>query len=221
MSPDGPPGWTAAALQPLFTWLGSPVSALEIAAFAAAVAMVWANWRVKPVAWPLAIVSSLAYGVLFQHHGLYGEAGLQLMFIALAVWGWWQWLRGTDAGRPLVVRRLPTAARWRWALATVVAWPLLGLLLQRTTDSTVPYLDALPTVASVTGQLLLARKYVENWPTWIGVNAVSIVLFAVKGLWLTVVLYALFLAMACWGWRAWHRLAGNGTATASPSPGAA
>ena len=86
------------------------------------------------------------------------------------------------------------------------AWPLLGWLLDRYTDSDVPYLDALPTVGSVAGQLLLGRKLVENWPVWLVVNVISLGLFAVKGLWLTVVLYALFALLSLVGWRAWHRL---------------
>ena len=93
------------------------------------------------------------------------------------------------------------------AAATLAAWPLLGLLLAHATDSDVPYFDALPTVASITGQILLARKCVENWPVWVGVNVVSVALFAHKGLWLTVVLYALFAVLALLGWRAWRRLA--------------
>ena len=59
------------------------------------------------------------------------------------------------------------------------------------------------TVASVAGQWLLGRQYVENWPVWIGVNIVSVALFAYKGLWLTVVLYVLFAVLAAVGWRVW------------------
>ena len=87
--------------------------------------------------------------------------------------------------------------------ATAAAWPLLGLLLSRFTDSDVPYFDALPTAGSVAGQWLLGRQYVENWPVWLGVNLVSIALFATKGLWLTVLLYALFAVLSIVGWRAW------------------
>jgi nicotinamide mononucleotide transporter len=89
---------------------------------------------------------------------------------------------------------------------TLAAWPLLGALLHRATDSDVPYLDALPTVASVTGQLLLGRKLVENWAVWVGVNLFSIGLFAYKGLWLTVLLYAVFTVLAVVGWRAWREM---------------
>jgi nicotinamide mononucleotide transporter len=202
---------TAPLLAPAFLLAGSAVSWLELLALVLAVWMVLCNLRVQPLAWPLAMASSALYGVLFLHSKLYGEAGLQLLFIALAAWGWWQWLHGTgDTGQPLVVRWLAWPQRLQVAAITLAAWPLLGLLLQRVTDSDVPYFDALPTVGSIAGQLLLARKRVDNWPVWVAVNLVSVVLFAVKGLWLTAALYALFAALAVAGWRAWARLAVRG-----------
>ena len=197
------------ALLPVFTLWGAPVTALEIVAFVLALLMVWANLRVNPVGWPLAILSSLMYALLFADSKLYGEASLQLVFVALALWGWWQWLRGTtDKGQPLPLRQLLPRQRLWAAAATLAAWPLLGLLLKHGTDSDVPFLDALPTAASVTGQLLLGRKFVDNWPVWLAVNIVSVALFAYKGLWLTVVLYGVFAVLSVVGWRAWRRKAG-------------
>ena len=201
-----------ASLEPLlaaaFTLLGSPVTWLEIVAFVLSVWMVVCNMRVDALAWPLAIAASLLYGLLFAASKLYGEAGLQVFFALIAAWGWWQWKFGTqDGGVPLAVRRLGRSARGSLLVLTLAAWPLLGLLLDRATDSDVPYLDAFPTAFSIAGQWLLGRMYVENWPTWVLVNVVSIALFAVKGLWLTVLLYALFTVMALFGWRAWARKA--------------
>ncbi len=196
-------------LAPAFSAWGSPVTWLEIVAFVIAVAMVLANLRVNPIGWPLAIVSSLLYALLFADSRLYGEASLQFVFVALAGWGWWQWLRGRgDDGAALRVRAMTARQRFVAIAATLAAWPLLGLLLQRATDSDVPFLDALPTVASITGQILLGRKWIENWPVWVFVNVISVGLFAYKALWLTVMLYALFTALALVGWRAWRRLAG-------------
>lgn len=195
------------ALAPLFTLLGSPVTALELVAFVLSLWMVGCNLRVNPLGWPLAIVSSLLYGLLFLQSKLYGEAGLQVLFIVLAGWGWWQWLRGTGGdGQALRVRRMSVRSRAAAALATLAAWPLFGLLLKHATDSDVPFLDALPTVASITGQILLARKRVENWAVWLFVNVVSIGLFAYKALWLTVLLYAVFAMLSVVGLRAWRRL---------------
>jgi nicotinamide mononucleotide transporter len=191
-----------------FTVWDSPVTWLEIVAFVLSVWMVVLNIRVNPLAWPLAIVASALYGLLFARSRLYGEASLQLLFISVSFWGWWQWLRGTQSdGAALRVRGLSPRGRALVGGAALAAWPLLGLFLDHATDTDVPYWDAFPTTASVAGQWLLGRKYVENWPTWIVVNIVSVALFAFKGLWLTVVLYVLFTLMAAAGWRAWQRLA--------------
>jgi nicotinamide mononucleotide transporter len=188
-----------------FALSGSPVTWLEIVAFVLAVAMVLANLRVNPVGWPLAIASSLLYALLFADSRLYGEATLQIFFVVVAFWGWWQWLRGTAAdGTALRVRRMDRRSRWLAAALTAAAWPLAALLLRQQTDSDVPWLDALATVASVCGQILLGRKFVENWLVWIGVNAFSIGLFAYKSLWLTVLLYAIFALLSVAGWRAWQ-----------------
>ncbi|MGS0756783.1 nicotinamide riboside transporter PnuC [Roseateles sp. GG27B] len=148
-----------ALLAPAFVLLGSAITWAEILAFGLAVWMVICNMRVHVLAWPLAVLSSLIYFMLFWSGKLYGEASLQLLFAALAIWGWWQWLRGRgDDGQALRVRRL-TRQGWVFALlAILLAWPALGLFLQHQTDSQVPYWDAFPTVASLLGQWLLGRK---------------------------------------------------------------
>ncbi len=204
--------WALAWLQaaPLHL-LGSPVTRAEGLGFVLSLAMVACNIRVNVWGWPLAIASSLLYALVFAGSRLYGEAALQGLFIAMAAWGWWQWLRGHgsagagSAGATLRVSRLsPRQARLA-ALATLAAWPLLGWVLQRATNTDVPFLDAAPTVASVTGTLLLARKRIENWAVWLGVNVFSVGLFAYKALWLTALLYALFALLSVVGWRAWKR----------------
>lgn len=196
------------ALQPLlvpaFTLWEAPFTWLEMVAFVLSLAMVAANMRVMPVAWPLAIVSSLLYFGLFWSYQLYGDGSLQIFFAVVSLWGWWQWLRGTDQGAPLQVRHLPRRAWLPVFGAGLLLWPAIGWFLDTRTPTDVPYWDAFPTAFSLIGQWLLARKYVENWPTWIGVNLVATALFAYKGLYLTVLLYAVFVVLSVLGWKAWR-----------------
>ena len=190
-----------------FTLWGSDVTWLELVAFALSLWMVACNMRVKVLGWPLAMSSSALYALLFVNSKLYGEAGLQLLFVVVAAWGWRQWLRGQgEAGQGPGVQRMPPRELAHALALTLAAWPLLGWSLARLTDSDVPYLDALATVGSVTGQILLGRKRLENWAVWLAVNLFSVGLFASKGLWLTVLLYALFAALSVAGWRAWRAL---------------
>ena len=189
-----------------FTLWGSPTTWLEIAAVVIALAMVGCNIREIHWGWPLAIVSSLMYFALFWRSKLYGDASLQIFFAVVALWGWFQWLRGTSAdGKALHVARLTRHGLARAMVACALLWPATGVFLKTFTDTDVPWWDAFPTSASLVGQFLLGRKYIENWAVWIVVNVVSVTLFAYKHLWLTVALYLLFVVLSVVGWNAWKR----------------
>lgn len=188
----------------------------EAAGFALAIGMVFCSIRELHWSWPLAIASSILYFFVFQDSQLYGESALQIVFAILALWGWWQWLRSDKAlakanseaseDTPLLhIARLTSTHRWRMVMVSLVLWPLVSLFLQHYTDTDVPWWDGFTTSLSLVGQYLLGRKYVENWLVWIVVNGVSIGLFAYKGLWLTVLLYLIFVVMSVIGWRTWQR----------------
>lgn len=195
-----------ALFAPAFALWGSPVTWLELAAVVLSLVMVWCNIREIHWAWPLAIVASLMYWAIFWRNRLYGEASLQVFFVVVAAWGWWQWLRGSRAdGSALHVARLSARGRWAVVALTLLAWPLTALFLDHYTDSDVPWWDAFPTALSVIAQFLLGRKYIENWAGWALVNVVSVGVFIIKGLWLTMGLYLVFAVLSVAGWRAWQR----------------
>jgi nicotinamide mononucleotide transporter len=200
--------WLDPWLTPLFSVWGAPVSQLECWAFVLSLLMVGFNLKVNALGWPLAIVSAILYGLLFARSKVYGEASLQILFVLMSGWGWWQWLRGKgDDQHSLQVRTLSVNSRLLALSITLMMWPAFGCVLSHVTDSDVPYLDALPTAGSVTGQWLLARKLVDNWPCWLLVNLISMGLFAYKHLWLTVLLYGIFAVLSVLGWRVWHAMA--------------
>jgi len=199
-------------LEVAITMFGADVTWLEVTAFALALGCVILNVLEVHWAWPLAIAASLLYAWLFFANRLYGDVAVQSFFVVSSVWGWYQWLFGrradaAGAAAPLRIARLGGRRALALGLLWVALWPLLGLLLQRFTDTDVPFFNALPTIGSFIGQVLLALKFVETWPVWLAVNAVSVVLYASKSLWLTALLYVIFAALAVVGWRRWQRLA--------------
>ena len=190
-----------------FTLLDSAVTWLEVLAFVLALANIACNVFEIHWGWPLAFVASLLYAWLFYSSKLYGEAGVNLFFAAAALWGWWQWLHGHRAGSGALLRieRLDLRGLLWCAVGYAAAWLALAFLLRAMTDSDVPWADGFVTAGSIIGTLLLGRKFIENWPVWLLVNAASIALFSYKGLHLTVVLYVIFFALAIWGWLGWKK----------------
>lgn len=186
---------------------GLATSPLELVSFLLAAITVILNIRQVHWAWLFAIVSSATYAVVFYDARLYGDMGLQFVFIAASVWGWYQWLHGSGNAAPLLPTFLKASGR-AWSLAAWLAgFVILSTFLDNFTDTDVPHADGFLTAGSLVGQLLLARKKVENWHVWIAVDILYVGLYLYKGLVLTAVLYGVFVLLAIAGLRAWAALA--------------
>jgi len=189
----------------------------ELLAFFLAVATVWLNIRQNHWAWLFAILSSAMYGIVFYDARLYGDMALQGVFITVSVWGWYQWLHGSDGGGDHAQPVLPvTRLSQRGRLAALAGWlvgfGLLAMLLKTYTNTDVPVTDGFLTAGSLVGQLLLSRKKLENWHVWIVVDVIYVALYLHKGLMLTALLYAMFVVMAVIGLLAWKRSADTSAA---------
>lgn len=178
---------------------------IEIAGFVTGALCVWLVARQNPWNWPIGILNNVAFLVLFATSGLYADSGLQVVFMALAVYGWWSWLRGGDQHTALPVSRT-SAPQWAWlGFAGVVSTLILVGVLSSFTTSDVPWPDAVTTVLSLLATWGQARKKVECWWLWIAADVIYVPLYAYKGLWLTAVLYVGFIVLCVIGLRAWTK----------------
>jgi len=187
---------------------------VEWAGFVLSLAMVYCNIRQIHWGWPLAIASSILYGYVFWHTQLYGQAALQMMFIAMAAWGWRQWLRGqtltapsteTNTAQALPISLLSRHERLRLSGVTILVWVLCTWVLEEFSESTVLYWDALITALALLGQYLLGRKKIETWWIWLVVNILTIALMASQDLWLTALLYFVFAVLSVVGLKTWQK----------------
>lgn len=194
--------WINAANMPLHL-AAFATTPLELLSFMLSVATVWLNIRQNHWAWLLAIISSATYGLVFYGSRLYGDMGLQLVFITVSIFGWYQWLHGDDSHAKLPVTALSARGRWRCAGGWLLGFAVLAWFLKSYTDTDVPNSDAFLTAGSLVGQLLLSRKKIENWHVWIMVDVLYVALYLHKHLMLTAILYAVFVGMAIVGLRAW------------------
>lgn len=153
----------------------------------------------------LAMVSLYAWIFVQPDVRLYSDALLQGFFFAVQLYGWWNWSRAAARDGEVTVRTLRWAARMWGIGAVVAATGLWGTLMARHTAAALPYWDAFIAMASVAAQILMARRFVENWALWVAIDVVAIWVYATKELPLTALLYLLFLLMSVWGWIDWRR----------------
>ncbi|MEV8587482.1 nicotinamide riboside transporter PnuC [Streptomyces sp. NPDC051180] len=197
--------------RPLLTVLDTPVSWTEVLGFGSGALCVWLVARQHVANWPIGIANNLFFVLLFAQAGLYADAGLQIVFITLAAYGWWTWTHGGGPGSDDLPVRRTTRTEWTWLIAAGVVGTLaLTLLLDRVTDSTVPFWDALTTALSLAATYGQCRKLVESWWLWIAADVVYVPLYAYKELYLTSLLYVGFMTLCVLGLRGWSRdLAGS------------
>jgi nicotinamide mononucleotide transporter len=137
---------------------------------------------------------------------LYADATLQVFFIISSLLGWWHWLHGRQ-GAALPVRRTPPISIVALTAAGALVAAGYGLLLHRFTNAYAPFLDSVILAFSVLGQFLLVGRRLENWWCWLLVNTIAVPLYAMRGLRLTALLYAVFWVNAVISLRRWKRLA--------------
>ena len=178
-----------------------------IAAIAGAVS-VFLSARQNIWSWPTAIVNVSLYVIIFFRSGLYSDMGLQVVYLALSIYGWHQWLHGGAGHTPLRVSR---ASARVWAISAVAAvafWLLLWQLTARLPGVSLAPLDSGLTTLSLVAQWMMTRKILENWVLWIIADLVYVPMYIHKDLHVTAGLYAVFLVLAVMGfvqWRASYR----------------
>jgi nicotinamide mononucleotide transporter len=180
------------------------VNPLELAAVALGVANIALLIRRSIWNYPFGIAMVLLYFEVFREARLYSDMVLQLFFLVVQAWGWWQWTRAGGLSGPVAVERQGAKERWLWPIAALVATLVWGTLMHRFTDAAAPWWDAAVAMFSIGAQILLARRKIENWVWWIGVNIIAIGLYWNRDLQLTAGLYLLFLVMCIIGLREWR-----------------
>lgn len=178
---------------------------LEVIGFISGALAVWLTVKENIWNWPIGIVNSATYVVVFFKQRLFADGGLQVIYVVLGFWGWWAWLFGGKNRTRLTVVRSPIWEYGVLGVITVAATWAMTLYLGQQKDAA-PFLDAFTTVLSLVAQYQLTRKYLENWLIWIFVDIIYVPLYIWKGLYLTATLYVIFLVMAVLGLLHWRNV---------------
>lgn len=182
----------------------------------------------KTINYIFGLINVTLFAIIFYQIQLYGILLLQLFFFCANVYGWWAWTSPvSDAGDRLQVRWLKhqtlamilAISLLAIALLTVFINPFFGILASITVNSlnylggdlkppllvpdAYPFWDSMLTILSIVAQILMTRKYVENWILWVIINVISIGVYAAQGVYVLSVEYIILLFIALIGTREW------------------
>ncbi|WRZ94125.1 nicotinamide mononucleotide transporter family protein [Streptomyces sp. NBC_01007] len=161
------------------------------------------GWRRSLWSWPVQFLSGVILFAAFFGH-LTGSAGKQVVVMAVALWGWWQWNRGEGKDGRISVR----FATWREracmvGAAAVGTLAVSALFHAYPTLSWDPWPDAYIFVGTIVAMYAQARGMVEFWFAWLLVDLVGVPLNFANGYAFSGFVYVLYGALVLWGLRDW------------------
>jgi nicotinamide mononucleotide transporter len=188
----------------LFNFGQDAVTWAEVLGFATGAVGVWLTVRFNIWNFPIGIANNVFFLVLFWTARLYADASLQIVYLVLGFMGWWEWLHGGQQRDKRVMGY--ASGRLVGILLALVIPATWGLtILLSAAHDIAPFWDALTTALSLAAQWLLNLKKLQNWYLWIAADVIYVPLYFVKVLYLTGIVYVLFLSMCLLGLRAWRR----------------
>jgi nicotinamide mononucleotide transporter len=184
---------------------------LEFMAVVFGLLSVWYAKQEKILVYPTGIISVVIYVYICFNYKLYADAGINFFYFVMSVYGWYSWSKkGESPGL-----QITTATKRDWLIAIVLfilsLLMILILLKYFKQDDVeywltrVPYIDTFTTAVFIVGMWFMAIKKIENWIFWIIGDAVSVPLYAYKGLIFTSFQFIVFLALGFAGYIAWKK----------------
>ena len=180
---------------------------IEVLGVIFSVLYLWFSIRQKILLWPTGMISAFIYMVVFFQSKFYADMGLNAYYFLISIYGWIVWSKGHgSSGHQRPVSRIQWKTGMVLLVLTVPAFLGIGIILEKYTDSPVPYWDALTTALSFAATWMLARKILEHWLLWIMVDAISLVLYLYRGLYPTMILFAIYTILAIVGYIEWKKV---------------
>ena len=171
--------------------------------------MVWA--------WPVGLVGNALLFTVFATgelsgavtEPLWGQAGRQVFFAAVSIYGWWRWSRARRAGGAPdggAIKPRWATARERLMLIVLRAsrFALAFVVLSRI-GSWGPATEAWILAGSMLATFGMARGWVEFWIIWLLVDVVGVATLVQAGYYPTAAMYLVYGGFVVLGFVVWLR----------------
>jgi nicotinamide mononucleotide transporter len=180
------------------------MNTFEAVAAAFGILSVFLSTRQNVWSWPTSLVNVTMYGIYFSQQKLFALMVLQGFFALISLYGWYEWLFGGERRTPLTVSRVTGRLALILIVVTAALTLVLEFVLRNYTEDPAPLVDALLSSVSLVAQWMMARKLLECWVIWVGVNLISVPFFLARAEYPTAIQYGVFLALAVSGWVQWR-----------------
>ncbi|MFS9769569.1 nicotinamide riboside transporter PnuC [Enterobacter chuandaensis] len=211
---------------------GYDLSWIEAVGTLAGLLCIWLASLEKISNYAFGLINVTLFAIIFFQIQLYASLLLQLFFFAANIYGWYAWSRqNSQQEAELQIRWLPLPKAIAWFVACVVAIGLmtvyinpvfafltrvafsvmsamgLNVAMPELQPDAFPFWDSCMMVLSIAAMVLMTRKYVENWLLWVIINVISVVIFALQGVYAMSLEYLLLTFIALNGSRMWIKSA--------------
>jgi nicotinamide mononucleotide transporter len=184
---------------------GEQITLLELAGAISGVVGVLLTAKENILCFPIGIVNVSLYAWLFFQSKLYSDSILQIIYLILLAYGWYEWTIGKKNKKQLEVSSTSgKMSLYLWMIGIISTFSI-GMFFKYNSDASLPLIDALTTSMSLIAQWMVARKKIENWIIWIAADIIYIFMYVYKHLYLTSILYFIFIILAVIGWVHWRK----------------
>jgi len=120
-------------------------------------------------------------------------------------YGWYVWKFGDRQKHELSVTRTSSNLLFILGFIAIIATAGIGMIFRYKTNASLPFVDAFTASLSLVSQWMVAKKKIENWIIWIIADIIYIGMYLYKHLYLTSLLYFIFIILAVIGWQQWKK----------------
>ncbi|WP_067811325.1 nicotinamide riboside transporter PnuC [Actinomadura kijaniata] len=191
-----------------FTVFGEHILWTDLVGNVLSLAVVWLAMRKTIWTWPVQLTGAALLLAASLHAAAPGNALKQVLFIGLALFGWYSWTRGRRADHGLVVRQATARERAVLLAALVIGTVLVAQLfihLDWLKIAWSPWANAYIFVGSAVATFAQSRALVDFWIIWVLVDLVGVPLALKSGLYVSAAVYGIFFVMVMVGFRNWLR----------------
>tara|TARA_Y100000768_G_scaffold307222_1_gene241261 strand:- start:209 stop:784 length:576 start_codon:yes stop_codon:yes gene_type:complete len=155
--------------------------------------------------WYAVIISSSLYFYIMYDAGLIMEAYLQIFYILMALYGWFKWTKSIQINSNNRIRTLSNIKHFITITSVVILAVITGFILKKYTNAALPFLDAFTSWGAIITTYMVAQKILENWIYWFVIDSISIYIFLSRELYLTALLFFIYLIIICFGYASWRK----------------